>query len=333
MAAPTLLPPLTTQPQLPERVVDVLARLLARRLEEQTVGHCLRVDSARRADAARLATALYDLLPAGSTDVHVLADHPDQVDGALAIPAERAIELRNRKRRRLVLMVPVGSGSAASSLDNSFARVDITVLLAEAGEELLGDLADTDVADGVRRVARELGRSRPVEAWARYLAAVVEDPSWATAGRALWIVGLVPDLGGPDLVDRLPRNVACVRAISRPSRAVASVADRLTNAELQETAVRDRITRYLSRPDIDLSDASAWAAPLVEPLPEPLGALSFEHWPLVERRTVDLNSVRIDPFLKEDGTLRTGTRLHQDAAVDRIGLRGVGTPGDGDRAR
>jgi DNA phosphorothioation-dependent restriction protein DptH len=297
MAAPTLLPPVTTQQQLPEQVVAVLARLLAKRLEDQGTGHCLRVDSVRRGDAGQLATALYELLPAGSTDVHVLADHADQVDGTLTIPAERAIELRNRKRRRLVLMVPVGSGSAASSLDNSFARVDITTLLAEAGDELLGALADTDVADGVRRLARELGRSRPVEAWARYLATVVDDPTWATAGGALWIVGLVPDLGGPELVARLPRNVACVRAISRPSRAVASVADRLTNAELQESEIRNRITRYLSRPDVDLSDAAAWAAPLAEHLPEPLGVLSFEHWPLVERRTVDLNSVRLDPFL------------------------------------
>ncbi|QYN37777.1 DUF87 domain-containing protein [Pseudonocardia sp. DSM 110487] len=328
MAAPTLLPPVTNQPRLPEQVVTVLARLLAQRLEDQGVGHCLRVDSVRRGDAGRLATALYELLPPGSTDVHVLADHADQVDGAVTIPAERAIELRNRKRRRLVLMVPVGSGSAASSLDNSFARVDITTLLGDAGEELLGALADSEVADGVRRVAGELGRSRPVEAWARYLATVADDPTWTTAGAALWIVGLVPDLGGPELVGRLPRNVACVRAISRPSRAVASVADRLTNAELQEGEARDRITRYLSRPDVDLSDAASWAAPLVASLPEPFGALSFEHWPLVEPVTVDINSIRLDPFLKDDGTLRPGTRLQQESAGDLPYVEtGEGSPG------
>ncbi|TQM08976.1 helicase HerA domain-containing protein [Pseudonocardia kunmingensis] len=323
MAAPTLTPP-TAQPHLPEQVVAVLARLLAARLDEHGAGHCLRVDSVRRGDAARLATAVSALLPPGSTDVHVLADHPGQVDGALTVPAERAIELRNRKQRRLVLLVPVGSGVAASSLDNSFARIDITALLAEAGEQLLGELAGTDVADGVRRVARELGRSRPVEAWARYLATVADDPTWTTAGAALWVVGLVPDLGGPDLVGRLARNVACVRAISRPSRAVASVADRLTTAELQEGDARDRITRYLSRPDVDLSDAASWAAPLAEPP----AALAFEHWPLVERRPVDLTSLRLDPFLKDDGTLRPGTRLHQENAGDLPYVEtGEGSPG------
>ncbi|MHA6630901.1 helicase HerA domain-containing protein [Pseudonocardia sichuanensis] len=324
MAAPTLLPLVTGQPRLPEQVVAVLARLLASQLDDHGVGHCLRVDSVRRGDAARLAAALSGLLPPGSTDVHVLADHAAQSDG-VTIPAERAIELRNRKLRRLVLLVPVGSGSAASSLDNSFARVDITALLAEAGEQLLGQLDGTDVADGVRRVARELGRSRPVEAWARYLATVAEDPTWTTAGAALWIVGLVPDLGGAELVGRLPRNVACVRAISRPSRAVASVADRLTTAELQECDARDRIARYLSSPDVDLSDAASWAAPLAGPSP---AGLSFEHWPLVERRTVELTSVRLDPFLKDDGTLRPGTRLHQENAGDLPYVEtGEGSPG------
>ena len=67
-------------------------------------------------------------------DVHVLVDHAGEADGKLSIPAERAVELRNRKERQLVLMVPVGSGSAASSLDNSFARIDVTLLLAAAAE-------------------------------------------------------------------------------------------------------------------------------------------------------------------------------------------------------
>ncbi len=297
---------------LPDRVVDTIAGLVEASLADHGAGHCVRIDSIRRADAAHLAGALADRLPHGTTDVHVLVDHPDDADGKLSVLAERAVELRNRKERRLVLMVPVGSGSAASSLDNSFARIDVTGLLAGAAEVMLAGLDDAELATGIRRVARELGRARPVEAWARYVAAVVDEPSWATAGAALWIVGLVPDLGGQDLLGRLSRNAACVRAISRPARAVASVADRLTTAELQEGPVRDRVDRYLSGPGVDLSDAPAWAAPLAEPD----RGLDFARWPLAERPVVAMTSVRLDPFLKDDGTLRTGTRLRQDNPGD-----------------
>jgi hypothetical protein len=211
-------------------------------------------------------------------------------------------------------MVPVGTGSTASSLDNSFERVDIAALLRGAGDALTGQLTDDDLRSGVRLVARELGRARPVEAWARYVAAVVSDPLWTTVGRMLWVVGLIPDLGGDALVERLARNSRCAKAVSRPLRAVSSVADRLTVAGLQDGDAREQITRYLSRPNVDLSDPAAWASVLTE---EPhAGRLTFEHWPLVERRTVEVARVRVDPFLKEDGNLRTGTRLRQDATGD-----------------
>ena len=89
----------------------------------------------------------------------MLVDRPGEVDGKLAIPAERAVELRNRKERPLVLMVPVGSGSAASSLDNSFARIDVTRLLAAAADTLSATIADAELQAGVRQVARELGEA------------------------------------------------------------------------------------------------------------------------------------------------------------------------------
>ena len=298
---------------LPIQIVDTIADHLVGELTDHGPGHCVRIDSVRPDDAQALVVALRKALPDGSSDVHVLVDQLADTDRETSIPAERAVELRNRKERRLILMVPVGSGSAASSLDNSFERIDVASLLRDAGEGLTAEL-DDDMQAGVRKVARELGRARPVEAWARYVAAVVADPSWATAGSMLWMVGLVPDLGGEELIDRLARNSRCVKAISRPQRAVSSVADRLSNAGLQEGEARDRITRYLSHPDVDLSDPASWASALTD-TPH-ADSLTFEHWPLTEQRTVEVTHVRIDPFLKENGTLRPGTRLRQDAAGD-----------------
>ncbi|MGH3475944.1 MAG: helicase HerA domain-containing protein [Pseudonocardiaceae bacterium] len=299
---------------LPNLVIDTIAASLVDKLADHGSGHCMRIDSVRSEDAQALVVALRKALPGGSADVYVLVDLPAEADGETSIPAERAVELRNRKERQLVLMVPVGMGSTASSLDNSFERVDIATLLREAGDALTSELTDEDLQSGVRRVARELGRTRPVEAWARYVAAVVSDPRWTTVGRMLWVVGLIPDLGGDALVERLARNSSCVKVISRPLRAVSSVADRLSVAGLQDGDTRERIMRYLSHPDVDLSDPAAWASVLLE---EPhAGRLTFEHWPLVEQRTVEVTTVRVDPFLKEDGNLRTGTRLRQDATGD-----------------
>ena len=142
---------------------------------------------------------------------------------------------------------------------------------------------------------------------------VADEPTWETVGAALWTVGLVPDLGGPDLVGRLPRNAACVRAVARPTRAVASVADRLTSAELEEGEARDRIARFLSRPDVDLSDAASWAAPLAL-LP---ATLTFDAWPLAERTTVE-----IDQRPARARSSRTTARCGRHAAAARR------TPGD-----
>lgn len=297
---------------LPELIIDTLAAQIVDAIEGHGRGHCVRVDSIRSADAGALAFAVRDKLPVeDDADVHVLAAGREGDDSGLTIPAERAVELRNRKERRLVLMVPVGSGASASSLDNSFARIDIATLLADAGENLVADINDTELRDAVRRAGRELGRDRPVEAWARYVATVLADPTWAVAGGALWMVGLIPDLGGESLVERLSRNARCVKAISRPLRAVASVPDRLSSAGVPEGSVRDRIARYLTRPETDLSDAVTWAGRLT--YTEWSGVLTFEQWPLAQPSDIPVTALHVDPFLKEDGALRTGTRLKQDS--------------------
>lgn len=295
-----------TSLDLPAAVVDTIAGELADRLTDRGPGHCVRIDSIRPDDGRALVTALRDMLPDGFADVHVLADSAEEIDGETSIPAERAVELRNRKDRLLILLVPVGSGSAASSLDNSFERHDVALLLRAAGQKLVESL-DDELQSAVVRVGRELGRRRPVEAWARYVAAVATDPSWETVGSKLWMVGLIPDLGGADLLDRLARNVRCVKAVSRPLRAVAPVADRLTTAGLQEGGTRDRIARYLARPDVDLSDVAAWASALVDAVDVP----TFDEWPLAEQRTVKVDRLHVNGFLTDVGTLRAGTQLRQ----------------------
>ena len=94
---------------LPKLVVRTVAELLAERLSSAAPGHCVRVDNVRQEDGAALVAALRASLQDGSADVHVLVDGRADADGAISVPAERAVELRNRKERLLVLLVPVGS--------------------------------------------------------------------------------------------------------------------------------------------------------------------------------------------------------------------------------
>ncbi|OXR40748.1 hypothetical protein B7C42_07172 [Nocardia cerradoensis] len=297
---------------LPDLVIDQIAQDLAEQIDHHSVGHCVRVDNLHLIDAERLARVLRNGAAGEHADVHVLIDTASRPESEeLLIPAERAVELRNRKQRQLVLLVPVGVGGAASSLDNSFERQEAVELLRSASDTLVDALPDTDgIRTGTRRIARTLGPQRPVEAWARLVATISSDPRWDTLGSALPIVGLIPDRGGPELVDRLARNTECVTAISRPARAVSSVDDRLTNAKLQDGHVRTELAAFLNDPHRDLSNPMAWTADLAS------ADLAFEHWPLAEPETVAVDHIRVDPFLRDNGAVLKASGLRQDSAGD-----------------
>ena len=56
--------------------------------------------------------------------------------------------------------------------------------------------------------------------------------------------------------------------------------------------------------------------------------LTFDVWPLVGRTPVEVDGVRLETFLKDDGTLRPGTRLSQDNPGDLPFVEtGPDTPG------
>ncbi|QKV78062.1 DUF87 domain-containing protein [Amycolatopsis sp. Hca4] len=297
---------------LPDLIVDRISAALAQQSKNHEPGHCVRVDNLRHGDAERLVITLRRDLDAGEADVHVLVDRAEQADGDLLILAERAVELRNRKRRQLVLLVPVGTGAAASSLDNSFERQDVVSLLRGASKALVDELpAENGVRMGVFKIADLLGKRRPVEAWARYVAMVSAEPNWRTIGAALPTVGLIPDLGGPELLGRLEHNRDCVKEISRPARAVASVADRLSKARLMDGPVRAQLAEFLSSSSRDLSNPGSWTAELIAE-----SGLSFEQWPLTEPETVAVDQVRVDPFLNKNGAVVRASRLKQEQAGD-----------------
>ena len=306
---------------LSETLIDRIAGRLEGHLADRGPGHCVRVDDLSVTDARAVAVEIG--LRAVEFDVHVLAN-PTPAH-RLEIGVDRAIELRNRKMRPLLLLVPTGAGHAASSLDNSFEPLPLIALLKEVSTALEKELSATPVATLVSEVKHVLGRTRRVEPWARFLGAVAADPALGTAGRQLWQVGLVPDLGEEGVETRLRRNAKAVAAISRPTRPTARVIDRLAEADVRNSPFRQDLQAFLEQQEAGvLADAANWTQRIGDQHP---GVLTFENWPLVEFVDADLVQVKVAPFRKDDGTvdprckLRLGEddQLYCDVAPDRPG--------------
>lgn len=308
---------------LPPVLLDAMAGPLQAQLADIVAGHCVRVDDLSAEDAAELARRM----TAGRAQlaVHVLTGYQrtSGTDG-IHISADRAVELRNRKERPLLLLVPSGAGHAASSLDNSFERIQAVELLDAATRELENRIADTEIAQGFRRVRTATRRRLSRESWGRFVAALAEDPTQEVLGRNLWRAGLIPDLDFATVEDRLEQNVRVVSAISRPSRPTAAAIDRLTAAGVVQGAFRTRLASVLETEAGPLSQALQWTYMLGERYSD---ALTFEKWPLTHAGGDRIQAIKIAPFDLHDGTLNKSSKLTAGAAGERRCVVGADKPG------
>lgn len=289
--------------ELPAALITRVADFLERNLDGRPVGHCLRVDDLTREDALAIAAELAPRIP--GADVHVLAEasaeHPAE------IAADRAIELRNRKAKPLLLLVPARAGLSASSLDNSFEPLPLVDMLDAVSDGIEKELVPSPVGPLVATLRRTLGRARKAESWARYLGTLCTDTDLGTAGRELWQVGLVPDLGENDVESRLRRNAKAVAAIARPSRPTARVIDRLLAADVASGAFRQRLQVFLEQQAAGgLADPARWSKAISDQHP---GNLTFERWPAASVPSADLTRVKVASFLRPNGTLDPQSKL------------------------
>ena len=277
-------------------LVDALAGELERMLAGAVDGHCVRVDDIDEQLAGRLAADLAGRVP--GVDVLVLRARPSV---AREVAPERAIELRNRKQRPLLLLVPLGEGSAASSLDNSFERRPALDVFIAIESELRSRLVGGPLRDGVAQLRS--ARRGQAEAWAELLAELCVSPSEEALGRNLWRIGLVPDLG-PNPSSRLALNALATRAISRPSRPTSSLDERFNTGGLAEGAWRGALRAFCQSQQ--LTNPHAWGRRIGEVRPD----LSFHQWQLAEAIEDDLVRLELDPFLLPDGKLtRSGLKI------------------------
>jgi DNA phosphorothioation-dependent restriction protein DptH len=288
--------------ELPAALITRIADFLEQDLDGRPAGHCVRVNDLTRDDALAIAAELGPRVP--RADVHVLAE--SSAEHPAEIAADRAIELRNRKVKPLLLLIPAKAGLSASSLDNSFEPLPLVGVLDAVSNGIEKELAPSLVGPLVASL-RRLGLARKAESWARYLGLLCTNPDLGTAGRELWQVGLVPDLGENDVESRLRRNAKAVAAIARPSRPTARVIDRLLAADVAGGAFRQRLQVFLEQQAAGgLADPARWSKAIGSQHP---GVLTFELWPAASVPSADLTRVKVASFLKPSGKVDPQSKL------------------------
>jgi len=293
---------------LPSALLAAMISPVMTLFEGTSDGHCVRIDDLAIEDAEVMTSLIRGQSTEDSSDVSIdvyMLSSSGSMAVAHAIGVDRAVELRNRKGRPLLLFVPSGAGHAASSLDNSFERVEAVTLLRSAAEQLTRDLELSDVGTAVRRLYPLVRRNVSHEAWARYLATLLADPTMQSFGRELWQVGLVPDVGD-QLEDRLEDNARAVSAVARPSRPVASANDRLDVAGIVEGPDRLRLNNFLEYGAGSLSDAESWTRIIGDRYE---GTLTFERWPFALPGIERIDAIKVNPFDLPGGTLGKKCKL------------------------
>lgn len=279
-----------------------IAEVLTANLAAVSRGHCARVDDVDLRMASQLADLLLQSLPA--VDVYVLEKNPSVSRG---IDSDRAVELRNRKEKPLILLVPSGEGNAASSLDNSFDRLPLVSLMQQAATKFERKLTKSDVSHEFLILRQLVAKRAGTAAWSEFLAAISDDPTESTVGRELWRLGMVPDHGSA-ILSRLEKNSKATKAIAFAVRPSASISERLVDAGVRESKQRSYLRAFLETASVPLSKPSLWTRKLAT---ERDGALTFDKWPLTDDVASDLTSLSLEPFLKADQSLDKQSKLEK----------------------
>ncbi len=290
---------------LSDLLQERLAKQLHERLQDGGPGFCIRVDYLGREDAGQVCAKLR-MMCMEDDEAFVLSADPHS-DHELS--PEKAIEIRNRKQLRLCLFVPVGvMDAAASSLTNSFGCFDLAEFWKEASNDLLAGLPSA-IQPAVRRVLTTLRGAIAATSEQRvdYLGAVSADPVPRTVGREMWRLGLIPDVGESDFVERLEKNQTCVRELSRPIRAHSSPEERLESLRLADVQFGKELQAFFTGKR--LRDSRTWLQALSQP--SYLGTLTFDQWVFEEGEQSDLLEIEVEPLLNGEGVVEAYTKLRQ----------------------
>ena len=294
-----------------DAVVSAVADEILRSLKDTDRGHCLRVDYLDRVEAREICRVVRQNASESGVELDIFLLESQLAPDDLTISTDRAIELRNRKRRPLCLLVPNDLvDSAASSLTNSFANFDGRDLHRIVLRRFVEDLP-VEARDACARVLVQLARLSMVsDDWkldfvneAKRLA---DGGQSRELGRELWRVGLIADAGA-DFVDRLDRNRRAVEALVKPLKATVAPTDRLLTLELDSGTIANLRKFFHPR---EMQAVRAWSKALLD------GAgPTFDAWTTVTDESKDMTAFFVRSFLDKDGNVERYCKLSQPDAV------------------
>jgi hypothetical protein len=237
------------------------------------------------------------------TGVYVLA--AEESDSQVTY--ERAVELRNRSKGKLILLVPDGNGTAGSSLDNSFQHKEFADLVGDASREMREELCASEELKSVIVRLQKHGLLPPKSLATLDFFSSIRPERSVGWGEELWRIGIIPDRG-PGALERLHKNVVSAREIAAPRARGSSVGARLSRIQLVESEMKSWLVAHLSaRP---LHDPKLWAKSLAA---EERRSLTFDRWIFRTDTEVSLVSIEIVPFVSALGNPQAWSGLKASA--------------------
>ena len=291
---------------LPSRLVQYIAQNISDHMASKEVGHCLRIDHIGLNDAELVTQAIR--VSGSDFETWILRTDAEKLS-SYDIHTERAVEKRNLKEKSLVLLIPPGQ-EVAGSLDNSFEKISLTDILGRAKEDFRDQLNVSEVGNVVQQILRVRSRRARLDHQAIFLAVVLDSPDLKTIGRELWRIGLIPDHDEDHLVGHIVSNQIASDALAYPTRPVAGVLDRLTNAGLRDGGTKTELQFYFEGMNTPLSEINSWCKDIGDNYPN---KYTFDKWPLAEQVDSNLISLTATPFRKLNGKVEPACRLEQDS--------------------
>ncbi|WP_164689339.1 ATP-binding protein [Herpetosiphon llansteffanensis] len=301
--------------------LKLVAKILIERLEYTDIGHCIRIDNFSHDISFDLYNIMCENCRERDIDLYILSSNKSYTDPKY-ITTDRAIELRNRKKSKLCLFIPVDMIDAAfSSLANSFEPIDGGWIQKKVIENIYNKLSNEakSIIRNIERVFKSplyLSVDRKLLFYSNIYQRD-QKQELDLIGFDLWQVGLIADHGA-DWHNRLKRNRNATIRLSIPTKIQATTIERVDSLGIDKE-MRKILIQFLQNKSVN--DVFNWSKELSY---SQNYFCTFDKWIFPQEDSSDLKSISIVPFVNKQGEVEKYCNLLQPDGADGILLAAYG---------